>query len=161
MAWLGGVLLVGGGLWWALLRCGEKRRRLRLGRELCRQLPTLERGVLVQRRPLWELAEELSRSGGETAFFWAMLGRRLMGEESCACCWRSATGVLPAPYDDLLGPLGEALAGGGRDAEALLIQTRRELTLWLEEAKGKMADEERLMVVLGVSVTAMLALVLI
>ena len=113
MAWLGGVLLVGGGLWWALLRCGEKRRRLRLGRELCRQLPMLERGVLVQRRPLWELAEELSRSGGETAFFWAMLGRRLMGEESCACCWRSATGVLPAPYDDLLGPLGEALAGDG------------------------------------------------
>lgn len=157
---LGAALLLAGGLWGAVLWCRRGRACLALGQALLRQLTVLRRGILTLRRPLGDLAADLAAESPLTAPFWQALLLALRREQSFARCWREALAVLPAPYGELLSPLGAVLSLGEGEAASLLDQASEDLTRHLRRERQSRRERERLTVALALSAAAMVALAL-
>ena len=156
---LGTLLLLGSGLWvrWSILM--RHRERICSGEELLAALQILERGVYVLRRPLGELAEQCRAAGRLTVPFWSEVGESLAREIPFQTVWQASRGLLPAPYGDLLAPLGQTLpTGEGLD---LLHQVREDVYRAVGQARQESGERGRLVTALCLSASLLTAVVLL
>ena len=156
---LGAVLLVGGGFWVRQTLLARRLEIIRWGQALCRLLDSLERGVMVLRRPLPVLLDACRR---EEALLGTFLGEILDGlsrEEPFAPVWRRACRHAPACYRPLLEPLGDSLTDGRRGD--LIILTREEIHRATEEERRLMGERDRLITALCLSGSLLAVVVLI
>ena len=161
MGGLGALLLMGGGVWAALLWCFRGRERLDTAVALRRQLAEVKRGVLVVRMPLGELTRALAEEGGGTAPFWETLHGTLGAEQPFSLCWQRALERLPKPCGEILVPLGTVLTTGEEEAEELLREAEEELSLYIRGQRRERQQRERLAVALGLCAGAMAALAML
>ena len=156
---LGTLLLLGSGLWVRQSILGRHREMMRAGEELLAALQILERGVYTLRRPLGELLERCRREGRLTAPFWEAMGQALTREIPFPSAWKKAGALLPAPYGELLAPLGQTLpAGEGLD---LLHQVREDVYRAVGQARQERSGKNRLVTALCLSASVLLAVVLL
>lgn len=150
------VLLGGFGVRRSLL--AERLADIRLGEELCAGLDRLEQGIFRLRLPLPGILLACEERSALSCALWREVRLGVEGEQEFLTVWDRAAGRLPAPYRDLLLPLGQVLTGGER--QDLLLLTREEVHRAVEEKRRRKGEEDRLITALCLSAAGLLAVVL-
>ena len=164
IAKVGGALLVtAAGAAAGLGKKYELRRRAAILSALVEALGLMEQEVATLQTPLPELFHALARDGPEeTRAFFAAVAKKT-GQVPISVLWREQVDALPLGEQacKTLGALGMSL--GRRDAErqaAEIALTRRRLDALLQREREELRVHGRTYTGLGLSLGAMLAIVL-
>ena len=156
---LGTLLLICAGLWARYQILAQHQERIHMGEALLAALQILERGVYLLRRPLAELVEQCRSMGPLTAPFWTVVAGEMTAGRSFQQAWQLGVEALPAPYGELLAPLGQTLpAGTGED---LLHQVREDVYRAVGQARQESGERNKLVTALCLSASLLLTVVLL
>lgn len=166
---LGAALVTGAGLWLGLGSVRELDRQVESLAALLAALGMLESELAFRLASTPELLAVLAeRAPHPASDFFALCARGMdgLGERPFGEIWNGALEESPLSLEREEGELMEALGGvlgryGGGEQRQAVAETRRQLTLRLEEARERRRREGRTRCVLGLTGGAFLAILLI